>query len=197
MDTKKWILLVVMTVALMATAFAQEKNRKNTDNDSEMRRRAFREQISPLISAERDKLDQFLSTEDLATVDALKKQMRNERLLMLELQCEMRAAELKGDNLDRDIEDELKAQRIVIKNSISKAEAIVERYEEEIDELMANVREEARSMRRGKNGNPGFEDGDLGRGPCGPGFLGREMNRHGGPGNMTKVGFLLWETERS
>lgn len=197
MDTKRWMLLFVMVGVLLATAFAQE-NEISSVNDvrRDDRREFFKEQVAPVISAERTKLDEVISAEDQIIIDKLRDQMLSHRMLLLELQCEMKASRLQGEAPDEGLMNELDAQRVVIRNTMRDATTIAEKYDAEIDALIENVKEEMETLReerwgvnapKGRGGNRSGQMPPMGMRSRGP----------GGPNGLSSVGFLLWDTDRS
>ena len=196
MDTKKWMLLVVMVGALLATAFGQNvENVPGEDIDRQGRKQFLRTKIAPLITEERLQLDKQISSEDQKTIDALKERMKSQRLLMLELQCEMRAMKLNGELPADGLKSELKAQATVIKNTREQAKALTDKYDQVIDQHLEKLKEELFALRNEIPQKQGSRQNGEGRGRK------QSMGRMGpdGPsrGNLTRVGFLLWDTERS
>lgn len=144
MNLKKWTLLVAMMGVLFATAFANDGNeiKKNRADFMKERRAYFMENIKPKIDAKRNKLEGSISAEDKKEIARLKKEIREQRLIQNEFISEARASHIKGEEMDNETFDEIRAQRIVIENLYDKAKIIANNYRPEIDDLLAELKVE-------------------------------------------------------
>ena len=213
MNAKKWTLLVTMVVVLMATAFANEKDVTKDERRArmEMRRDYFKEHIKPKIDAQRNEFETSISAEDKEEIKRLRDEIISQRLMQNELFFESRAQRIKGEEVKESLLQELEAQRISIENLYDKAKLIANKYRPEIDEIVADLREDIRAEFQDYRNEDGQLDGrrerqwrgPQGKGPGSPGgFHGRS-----GHGNawgfapdrfprMDLVGFLLWDSNR-
>ena len=187
MNTKKWTLWLAMMGVLFATAFANDP----IDGDDGLRNgRTERiiEKIAPVMDAQRAKLDAKMSDDDVTKVESLKKQLKDQRLMLHELNCEAGAARIKGEKPAESLRQEIRAQMTVIGNLYEDAEDIADKYEDAIEGLMEEVKAELQSMRG--DGEKEFQ----GRRPGGNrNFNGRSP--HGGRFGQAapEVRFLLWD----
>lgn len=215
MDTKRWTLLVAMMGVLLATAFANDNN-ANDDERAEFKREQwvfFQENIKPKIDAQRTKLESSLTTEDKKEISNLREEIIKQRLMENEFLFEARAARIKGEEFDEGLFLEIEAQRIVIENHQDQAKLIANKYRPEIDDLVADLREELRGDmadrrqskdgsgygRRGPENKTGYGNRGNGPGPRGESGDGPGMSRgfdHGMNGRLDITGFLLWDVNR-
>ena len=197
MDLKKWTLLVAMMGVLLATAFANDGNEINKSRADFMkeRRAYFIENIKPKIDAKRNILEASISVEDSKEIARLNKEIREQRLIQNEFMSEARVSQIKGEEIDDGIVDEIRAQRIVIENLYDKAKIIANNYRPEIDDLLAELREEGQEwqgqMRPGQGEFYGRQqfNGRRGMGPQfsetnGPGYgsMGPQSSGQNGQG---------------
>ena len=203
MDFKRWTLLTLMIGALLVTAFANDRDEITEDRRARFdeRRAYFQENIKPVIDAQRNKLDESISDADKKEVVRLREELISQLLIQNEFMYEARAARIKGEPVDESLRDEMKAQRIVIENIFDEAKVLANKYRPEIDDLLAEIkenrsewREEMKAERgermgKGHGRHHGHRDG----GEIGP------MGRGFGPGNRGGLGiatFLLWDVNR-
>ncbi len=149
MNLKKWTLLVVMIGVLLATAFANDGNeiiKKRADFIKE-RKAYFKENIKPKIDAQRNKLETSISADDKKEIVKLRDEIMNQRLLQNEFIFNARASRIKGEEVDDDLMTEISVQRIVIENLYDKAKIIANKYRPEIDDLLAELREDGKEWR--------------------------------------------------
>ena len=206
MNLKKWTLLVTMIGALLVTAFASDNNIDEKRKDEFRRRRAFfDENIKPKIDEQRKKLDASISVDDKKEIDRLREEIISQRLIENEFMFEARASRIKGEEVSEDLMLELKAQRIVIENLYDEAKLIANNYRPEIDDLVADLKEDRKEWRKNNDGEqsrenrrrrPNFRrggpNGDIdGLGPMWGGRPG-----HGRSQDFGIVAFLLWDTGR-
>lgn len=215
MNLKKWTLLVAMMGVLLATAFANGGNEvnKNRANFIKERKAYFLENIKPKIDAQRNKLEVSISAEDKKEISKLREEVIREKLLQNEFIFEMRSLQIKGEEIDEGLYDEIRAQRIVIENLYDKAKIIANNYRPEIDDLLAELSEEGKEWRGQMRGQKGEFEGHQrinGRKPMGSGSfgdmgIGMRHNSHGNPGRHFGPGsaggfgiatFLLWDVNR-
>lgn len=212
MNAKKWTLLVAMIGALLVTAFAKDKDEIRDERRArmELRREYFKENIKPKVDAQRTEFESKISAEDKKEISRLREEIISQRLMQNENYFEARAMRIKGEEVDESLIDEIESQRISIENLYDKAKLIANKYRPEIDDVVADLREDIRKdfkEHRNEEGRPekhggrewrgqGRGDNDMhgmrGRGGHGPrgGFGRGEMPR------LDLVGFLLWDVNR-
>lgn len=222
MNVKKWTLLVAMIGALLVTAFANDKDEivKNREDQLKERIAFFKENIKPKVDAQRNKLEASISPEDKKEIERLRAEIIKQRLMENEFIFEARASRIKGEEFNEGLWQEIEAQRIVIENLQDQAKLIANKYRPEIDDLVADLRNDLREEHgnmyplrdgsgqgygRGRRGH-GNAEGVKGRG-YGQGIA--PGNRPGfhkgfGPydydlgfnGRLDIVAFLLWDVNR-
>ena len=201
----------------MATAFASEKDERIADRENQWNehREYFKEHIKPKVDEQRNKLEESISAEDKKEINRIREEIISQRLMQNDLFHEARASWIKGEEVEEGLIQELKAQRIVIENLHDKAKLIANKYRPEIDDMVADLRDELRSERadhremrgdewqgRGRrgegpngdarrNGPHGYSTGMQGDAPFGFGNQGPGRNR-----SMDVVRFLLWDVNR-
>lgn len=209
MNVKKWTLLVAMIGALLVTAFANDKDEIEKKREDEFRKRRayFTENIKPKVDALRNKLETSITAEDKNEIERLREEIINQRLIENQFFFEARALRIKGEEVSEDLILELKAQRIVIENLYDEAKLIANNYRPEIDDLVAELKDDReewsgkRDGMRGEHRGRGEFKGK--RGPHGPeGFspsgigFGHGDFDHGSRRDLGLVTFLLWDVDR-
>jgi hypothetical protein len=224
MKIKEMILVVAMMGVLIATAFANDNDGFDQRRSELMKERItnFKENIKPKIDAQRNKLESSLSTEDKNEINRLREEIIKQRLIENEFLFEGRAARIKGEDFDEGLWQEIEAQKIVIENLQDQAKLIANKYRPEIDDLVANLREELKEEngnfgprrdgsgqgydngRRGPGNSEGFRGRGYGQGPQAGFRNGPGLQRGFGPmgfgpnmnGHLDIVTFLLWDVSR-
>ncbi len=215
MNLRQWILLVAMMGVLFATAFANDPDELKQKRSEMMKERYdyFKENIKPKVDAERNKLETSISTADKKEIARIREDIIKQKLMENEFMFEARQSMIKGEGFKEGLWQEIEAQRIVIENLYDQAKLIANKYRPEIDNLVADLREDLRDEfakqdpeqpdRRGPRGQDGAGRGPMGRegrpgpGPdmqngFGPGMRGgSEMGNHPGFGLEPSGGFGL------
>ncbi len=204
MNMKKWTLLVAMIGVLLVTAFANDKDetRKNRAEQYKERRAFFKENIKPKVDAQRTKLEASISQDDKKEIERLREEIISQRLLENEFFHEARAMRIKGEEVSEDLILELKAQRIVIENLNDEAKLIANKYRPEIDDLLAEIKNDREEWREGMRpdraefrGRHGYKDGKGYRSSEEIHPMSRRFN-HGSRQGLGLVTFLLWDVNR-
>lgn len=218
MKIKEMILVAAMMGVLIATAFANDNDELRQRRSELMKERIanFKENIKPKIDAQRNILDNSLSTEDKSEIARLRQEIIKQRLMENEFLFEARAARIKGEDFDEGLWQEIEAQKIMIENLRDQAKLIANKYRPEIDDLVSDlrveIREEVVEQRPATKGR-GQQYDDGRRGPRQEGFNGRGngfgphagnrgragFDRGVGPnmnGRLDIVSFLLWDVNR-
>jgi len=204
MNSKKWTLLVAMIGALLVTAFASDGDEiaKNREDQYKERRAFFKENIKPKVDAQRNKLEESISTGDKKEIARLREEIINQRLIENEFFYEARASRIKGEEVSEDLITELKAQRIVIENLNDDAKVIANKYRPEIDDLLADLKEDRKGwmeqMRSDGEEFKGRQGAMNRRGPHRPEGTPQRGRRfgHGSRPEFGLVTFLLWDVNR-
>ena len=117
MNLKKWTLLVAMMGVLLAAAFANDGNEinKNRADFIKERKAYFKENIKPIIDAQRNKLETLISIDDKKEIVRLREEIMKQRLIQNEFMSEARTSHIKGEEVNEDLWMEINAQRIVMK----------------------------------------------------------------------------------
>jgi len=201
MNSKKWTLLVAMIGALLVTAFASDGDEitKNREDQYKERRAFFKENIKPKVDAQRNKLEESISADDKIEIARLREEIINQKLIENEFFFEARASRIKGEEVSEDLITELKAQRIVIENLNDDAKVIANKYRPEIDDLLADLKEDRKGwmeqMRSDGEEFKGRPDAMNRRGPHGPFSRGTRFGHESRP-EFGLVTFLLWDVNR-
>ncbi len=215
MNLKKWTLLVAMMGVLLVTAFAIDGNEVNQDRIEMMQKRKafFKENIKPKIDAQRKKLDASISANDKKEITKLRAEIVKQKLIQNELMFEHRKARINGEELNEDDFQKGRTQRLEIEKLYDQAKVIANNYRPEIDDLIADLKQEMRGQQSkmgSKKGNSGGKGMGKGKGQMqhksfgnncqgnGPGSK-SGMHKgfgHGSQKGMTVVKFLLWDENR-
>ncbi len=209
MSLKKWTLLVAMMGVLLVTAFAIAGKEPNHDRIEMLKERKafFKENIKPKIDAQRKKLDASISDADKKEIIRLRSEIVKQKLIQNELMFERRKARINGEKLNEDAFQKGKAQRLEIEKLYDQAKVIANNYRPEIDDMIAELKQEFKGQRakmrsqKGKHrGNAQMQQKSYGENRQGHGPDRKKgMHRGFGHGHQKGLGvvtFLLWDENR-
>jgi hypothetical protein len=211
MNVKQWMLSVAMMGVLFATAFANDPDELRQRRSELMKERYeyFKENIKPRIDTERNKLETSLSADDKKEIARIREEVIKQKLMENEFLAEARESMIKGEGFKEGLWQEIEAQRIVIENLYDQAKLIANKYRPEIDDLVADLKEDlrdelieqnprqfdGRANRRGLRGQNGPGRGAMmgrgngaGYGPCMQGGFGPGARGGYGMGNHPGIG---------
>lgn len=186
METRKWILTVLMMITLFTVAFAASDTTKNRFG-AEKRQAFYRDEVMPVLREQHQKLLDAMSAEDAAIVRALGTEMRDNMLVFNELRCELQATRIRNEVPAESLLQEIEAQRIMMRSVADRASSVAQKYEGMIDMLMdqahATIRESLTES----------EDRTPRRPPVRKGFRERPGRGADSPLRLSpEVRFMLW-----
>ncbi len=126
-----------MSVVLMGVLFTTTYANNEKKSSLKDRRTYFKEQIKPRVDAQRTKLEPLISEDDKKEISRLRKEIISQKLMEQAFISEVRLSKIKGMKVTEDEWLEIRAQQIVIDNLLDEANTIADKYQPEMDELLA------------------------------------------------------------
>ena len=132
---KKITLLVVLMGVLFTTTYANDEN-KSSQRDQ---RTYFKEQVKPKVDAQRVKLDPAISDSDKQEISRLREELIHQKRMEDALISEARTTQTNGENIGEDIWQEIMVEQIMIDNLLDEAKIIADKYEPQLQKLVASI----------------------------------------------------------